>query len=145
MNIFNTSFSASGQQQKVCSGDLFTFRRVDSEKLLVGRVIQFSYLGSKSSREYSSLYVDTTKESVTNIGVLANSYQAVSRTSSGELVTFMPLQTNFTIGYSSMGYYRYTMRKVLFRKAVNFLFLYQQSVIDKEWKSSLSFDHDFGS
>ena len=123
MNIFNTSLSASGQQQKVCSGDLCIFRRVDSEKPLVGRVIQFSYLeGSKRSREYSSLYVDTTKERVTNIGVLANWYQAVSRTSLDELVSFMPLQTNFTIGYLSMEYYRYTIEESALQESCEFSF-----------------------
>ena len=148
MNIFNTSLSGSGQQQQVFSGDLCIFRRVDSEKLLVGRVIQFSYLGSKRSREYSSLYVDTTKESVTNIGALANWYQAVSRTSSDELVSCMPLQTNFTTGYLSMEYYRYTIEDSALQESCEFSFSIPAivlSVIDKEWKSSLSFDHDFGS
>ena len=146
MNKCNTSLSASGHQERVCSGDLCIFRRIDSEKLLLGRLIQFSYLeGSKKSREYSSLYVDTTIESVTNIGVLANWYQAVSTTSSDALVSFMPLQTKFTIGYLSMEHYRYTIEESALQESCDFSFSIPASVlstIEKEWQTSLSFDRD---
>ena len=92
--------------------------------------------------------MDTTEESVTNIGVLVNWYQAVSQTSSDELVSFMSLQTNFTIGYLSMEYYRYTIEESALQESCDFSFSIPAivlSVIDKEWKSSLSFHHDFGS
>ena len=54
----------------VTAGELCVFRRGDSEeRLLLGRVIQFSYMyGNKWERQYTSNYVDLSKDSKTNIG-----------------------------------------------------------------------------
>ena len=63
----------SGHQKKVNSGDMCVFKRIDCEKVIIGRVIQFSYLdGGKRERQYSSSYVDMSLESHKNIGVFAN-------------------------------------------------------------------------
>ena len=46
------------------------------EKCLLGRIIQFSYLtGAKKERQYSSNFVDLSKESYKSIGVYANWFQ----------------------------------------------------------------------
>ena len=60
-------------QTVVTSGDLCVFRRVDDDqKLLIGRIVQFSYLtGTKRQQEYSSMYVDLTKDH-SGIGAFAN-------------------------------------------------------------------------
>ena len=60
-------------QAVVTSGDLCVFRRVDDDqKLLVGRIFQFSYLnGTKRQQEYSSMYEDLTKDH-SGIGTFAN-------------------------------------------------------------------------
>ena len=58
----------------VRSGDLCVFKRVDRKKpkYLLGRVVQFSYLsGSKRDRQYTSTYVDMTKENFKTIGAFA--------------------------------------------------------------------------
>ena len=94
----------------VRSGDLCIFQRVDRKRkmYLVGRVIQFSYLsGSKKDRQYSSDYVDMTKDSYKNIGLFANWYVGVYSNSfhGMSLLPFKPLEDLFTIGYLSMEQY----------------------------------------
>ena len=102
--------SESSRQDFVHSGDLCVFERIDSTKHLVGQMVQFSYLeGTKKSREYSSLFVDTTKESINSIGVLANYYIGVSKLSTDSIVSFKPLVGPYSIGYLPMSYYRYTI------------------------------------
>ena len=73
-HIFSNSENEKiGLQNALSSGDLCLFKRVDSSKCLIGRLIQFSYLtGNKRERQYNSMYVDMTKESYKGIGVLAN-------------------------------------------------------------------------
>ena len=128
-------------------GDLCVFQRVDDEKHLVGRVIQFSYLeGSKKSCEYSSSYVETTKESVNFIGVLANWYQGVPSTLTDSSVSFKPLDSRYGIGYLSMGYYKYTIDGSCLRESDEFSFSIAEthlSAVDENWRDSLSFYYDF--
>ena len=86
------------------------FPAVDKKQkmYLVGRVIQFSYLsGSKKERQYSSDFVDMTKESFKNIGLFANWFIGVySNEFHGmQILPFKPLEDLFTIGYMSMEQY----------------------------------------
>ena len=87
----------------VKSGDLCFFKRVDSDKILAGRVIQFSYLeGNKRQREYSGTFVDTSKESYKLIGVFANWFVIMDDTDDPSILAFTPLDDIFTAGYLSM-------------------------------------------
>ena len=97
-------------QTVVTSGDLCVFRRVDDDqKLLIGRIVQFSYLtGTKRQQEYSSMYVDLTKDH-SGIGAFANWF-AVADNVDG-FVHFSPLIDVFTQGYVSMEKYVCTLPK----------------------------------
>ena len=88
-------------------GELVIFRTVDNPKnLMVGRIVQFSYLfGSKKQRQYSSSYVDLQRDSKTNIGVLCNWYQ--SKCYQDRL--HFQLSDLYTIGYVSMENYSCTV------------------------------------
>ena len=99
-------FSGIDQQSALSSnvriGDLCVFRRVDCDRLLLGRVIQFSYLtGSKKQRSYSSTYVDMSIESFKEIGVYCN-YFARSNSAYSDTIPFVPLDLVFTAGYLTM-------------------------------------------
>ena len=94
-------------------GDLCLFHRVDSEKVLLGRVIQFSYLErSKKQREYSGTFVDMSIDSYKNIGVFANWFarQRNEQPDSNNLILFEPLDFVFTAGYLSMDNYIATIK-----------------------------------
>ena len=112
-HLFNKDVSnGCNNEGKVNSGDLCFFRRMDSDKVLIGRVVQFSYLeGSKKQREYSSLYVDLTLDSYTCIGAFANWFQVIQKTVTNELIGFAPLDNAFTIGYISMRNYISTIKE----------------------------------
>ena len=72
-HLFSGSSGQNIIQSHVRVGDLCIFRRIDCEKVLLGGVVKFSYLvGTKKQREYSSSYVDMTKDSYKNIGVFSN-------------------------------------------------------------------------
>ena len=72
-HLFSASDLENNSSSFVRMGDLCLFHRVDSEKVLLGRVIQFSYLeGSKKQREYSGTFVDMSIDSYKNIGVFTN-------------------------------------------------------------------------
>ena len=145
------SSPSSGYQETVFSGDLCVFQHVDNEKHLVGRVIQLSYLeGSKKSREYSSSYVETTKDSMNCIGVLANWYQGVSSTLTNSAVLFKPLDSQYNIGYLSMEYYKYTIDESSLQESDSSIDRFSFSILenhlsaaDEYWRDSLSFDYDF--
>ena len=123
------------------------FQRVDDEKHLVGRVIQFSYLvGAKKSREYPSSHVETNKGSANSIGALANWYQGVSSTLTDSSVSFKLLDSRYDLGYLSMGYYKYTIDGSCLRESDEFSFSVPEthlSAADENWRDSLSFDYDF--
>ena len=110
-HLFNDdNVEDSGPRSKVESGDLCIFNRIDCDKKLVGRVIQFSYLeGTKKQRQYSSSYVDMSLESHKDIGVFANWY-AISRIDDENV--FFQVFDAFTIGYLSMANYLSTVNKV---------------------------------
>lgn len=106
-HIFSTSSSQDSEDNYLQCGSLCIFRRVDNDsRYLVGRAVQFSYLeGSKKERQYSSSYVDLSKESFKNIGVFCNWYN-ISHNDS-ETLFFQPIDI-FTPGYLSLEYfYRY--------------------------------------
>ena len=86
------------------------FKRVDSDKILAGRMIQISYLeGNKRQREYSGTFVDTSKESYKLIGVFANWFLIMDDTDDPSILAFTPLDDIFTTGYLSMENYMLTI------------------------------------
>ena len=73
-----------------------------SGKLVLARVVQFSYLeGSKASRRYSSSYVDTSKISYKTVGVYAH-YYALKDEKISDLIPFEPLESIFITGYLTL-------------------------------------------
>ena len=81
------------------------FKQENSDKVIVGRFIQFSYLeGTKKERQYSSLYVDMSKDSCKSIGVFANWFKEAIDDANGK-VNFLPSDDVFTVGYLSMENY----------------------------------------
>ena len=106
-HIFSTSLSQDSNDNHLYCGSLCIFKRIDDDKrYLVGRAVQFSYLkGSKKERQYSSSYVDFSKDSYKNIGVFCNWYQVSYN--DDEKLYFQPLDV-FTPGYLSLEFfYRY--------------------------------------
>lgn len=143
----DNSLSSASRQDIVNSGELCVFKRCNSPKHLLGRVIQFSYLkGSKKSQQYSGTFVDTTKESFTSIGVLANYYYGVSDSSTDSYVAFKPLKGIYSIGYLPMNHYMYTIDESSIRDHDKCSFVIPINHIssgDPEWKENLTFDFDF--
>ena len=128
----------------VRAGELCVFSRVDSEeRLLLGRVIQFSYMcRNKMERQYTSNYVDLSKDSKTNIGVLCNWYQCVSF--NDEEVFFRPLNT-YTAGYLTLENYYCTIPDSSLLSEEDFSFAILISNISKvisNWKADLVVDAD---
>ena len=83
---------AAQTQTIVSSGDLCIFRRIDdTNKLFIGRVVQFSYLkGTKRQQEYSGIYVDLSSKDFKSIGEFANWF-AMSDITYDNKVEFRPL------------------------------------------------------
>ena len=91
----------------VIAGDLVIFKRCDDgEKMLLGRVVQFSYMTgrTKEERSYSSTYVDLAKDTFKRIGVFANWY-ARNNDSINDIISFKSVDDTFAAGYISMEYY----------------------------------------
>uniref|UniRef100_A0A7M5X9S7 Uncharacterized protein n=2 Tax=Clytia hemisphaerica TaxID=252671 RepID=A0A7M5X9S7_9CNID len=135
----------SEQQQIVRSGDLCLFRRTDSEKSLIGRIIQFSYLeGSKKERQYSSSYVDMSLDSYKKIGVFANWYHVKSPIVSSS-VSFVPNET-FTTGYLSMENYISSIKESILEDNGEASFTISKDnlkKIDPNWSKTFTFDQEF--
>ena len=100
---------SSTSNSKICSStnvqinSLCFFRRIDNDEIILGRVVQFSYLqGSKKQREYSSSYVDTTLQSFKDIGVFANWFGRKKESTSTDFILFEPVDNIFTSGFLSM-------------------------------------------
>ena len=127
---------------------LFLFKSIDCDKYLVGRVVQFSYLtGSKKQRQYSSDYVDLTKVSCKNIGVLENWFQGTRVVSgsnaSGGLVTFKAIENAFTPGYLPMKHYVGSIDESSLQENLEFSFSIPVQVVQKvlpNWHTKLTFD-----
>ena len=96
------------QINTVRAGDLCAFRRIDdNNKFLLGRVVQFSYLhGNKWQRQYSSNFVDLTKDSIKNIGALCNWYKY---TSFDKIKVFFEPLSIYTAGYITFENYHCTV------------------------------------
>ena len=149
-HIFSRSENGrNGLQNAVRSGDLCLFKRVDSPKCLIGRLIQFSYLeGNKRERQYSSMYVDMTKESHKGIGVFANWFEGTHKTSTdsaenAEIINFKPLDFVFAPGYVSMKHYVATIDDSALIESAEYSFSISVDVLIKvlpQWKSRLTFD-----
>lgn len=148
-HLFNDdNMEPSGPQTKVNSGDLCVFKRIDSKKNLLGRVIQFSYLeGSKKQRQYSSSYVDMSLESHKNIGVFANWY-GISEVDGKLGKVFFRLTDTFTTGYLSMENYLLTIGQNTTESAISekdafaLPIVVIQDVLE-DWKETLTFTNDF--
>ena len=95
-HLFSSSDFVKTSSSNVRMGDLCLLRRVDSEKVFLGRVIQFSYpQGTKKQ----STYVDMSIDSYKNIGVFANWFARVQRNDErDDLILFEPLDFVFTAG-----------------------------------------------
>lgn len=134
----------SNQEKLVKSGDLCFFERADSNKLLLGRLVQFSYLeGSKKQRQYSSSYVDMSLESFKTIGVFANWYSA-SVSVDQQKVSFIPVDS-FTTGYLPMENYVSTISESYLEEDENASFCISKNSLQKmnaNWEKLLSFDTD---
>ena len=111
------------------------FSRVDcKEKCLTGRIVQFSYMkGSKKERQYSSVFVDLTKESYKNIGVFANCFQGTRNPAEREnsTVTFTPLADVFTPGYLSLEHYLSSINDSTMIVSPNYSFSLSTNVLKK--------------
>ena len=131
-------------------GDLCVFRRVDCEKVLLGRVIQFSYLGdTKKQRGYSSTYVDMWKNSYKEIGVFANYFARFEGTDDVErVIQFQPLNLIFTAGYLSTDHYIGTVDEAFVAASdrTDTTFVIPISAIRQivpQWKDLLSLSTEF--
>ena len=147
-HLFNDdNIEPSGPQTKISSGDLCVFKRIDSDKNLVGRVIQFSYLeGSKKQRQYSSSYVDMSIESHKNIGVFANWY-GISAVDEDLGKVYFRLTDAFTTGYLSMKNYLSTIGRNTTECAISEEDAFALSIVNIEdildnWKETLTFAND---
>ena len=137
-------------RSRVRSGDLCIFQRIDRKRkmYLVGRVIQFSYLsGSKKDRQYSSDYVDMTKDSYKNIGAFANWYVGIYSNSSHRMLIlpFKPLEDLFTIGYLPMEQYVSTVNDDTLIDLDDFSFGIPYAEITKivpKWFTELTLEKD---
>ena len=107
-HLYSGSTSGTETSKHVITGDLCFFRRIDCEKVLVGRVVQFSYIeGNKKERQYTSSYVDMEKDSHKKIGVFSNWYAMTANSfeQSESSKTFCDVNKAFKAGYLPMSYY----------------------------------------
>lgn len=140
-HLYNSNNKSHCQREELIqSGDLCAFKQVESDKLIIGRVIQFSYLeGTKKQREYSSTYVDVTCESFNSIGVFCNWFQPVKALDG---LVFFPLDV-FTTGYHPMEYYVSTVDMSSLQSHDEGSFSIKIQTLQKmfpDWESELCFD-----
>ena len=140
----STNCQSASSHTLVSSGDLCIFKRIDDvDKLLIGRIVQFSYLkGTKCQQEYSGMYVDLTKD-YRSIGVFANWFAMFNLSDS--TVEFRPLVNVFTQGYISMENYLSTIPDSNVTTTENGFFLQSNMVIENvdNWKNVMSKISDF--
>lgn len=149
-HLFNDdNYQISGPQTKVNSGDLCIFKRLDLNKNLIGRVIQFSYLeGTKKQRQYSSSYVDMALESHKEIGVFANWY-GVSTFDLKSGKVYFRLTNAFTAGYLSMANYLATItadKTESTESEEDAAFAISVTTIEElinDWRNTMTFNSDF--
>ena len=133
-------------------------RRLQSEKVLVGRVVQFSYMeGNKKQREYSATYVDmatyrmkkaTNDKTFRDIGVYANYFARAEESNHNTDIDFQALDLIFKAGYLSMDHYVSTIneKSVSPSDRADATFSLPVSVVEKlipQWKDLLSPTSDF--
>ena len=148
-HVHGSGKSIFSSKNKISSGDLCLFKRVDCNKCLIGRVVQFSYLtGNKRQRQFSNNFVDLSKDSVKNIGVFANWFSAVSlsddeRFEEKDFISFKSIEVDFTCGYIAADCYIATIDETVVMDAPNFSFSIPCSTLKKclpNWRDRLSFD-----
>ena len=127
-HVYDSGKSIFSSEDNISSGDLHLFKRVDCNKCLIGRVVQFPYLtGNKRQRKFSNNVVDFSKDSVTNIGVFANWFSAVSQSDDefleeNDFIFFKSIEVEFTCGYIAADCYIATIDKTVVIDASNFSF-----------------------
>lgn len=145
-HIFTGTETGTGPQTSVKSGDLCIFTRVDCEKCLLGRIIQFSYLaGSKKERQYSSDFVGLSKESYKSIGVYANWFQGTRALDNqvASTVSFKPVDLVFTPGYLAVGNYVASIDDSTLVQNADFSFSVPVEILKTalpRWRVKLTFD-----
>ena len=124
-------------------------KRVDDpSKLLLERLVQFSYLkGKKRARQYSSDYVDMTKASCKTVGSFSNWFQGPKLKNVGRenSVDFKPPHLVFTPGYLSMENYICTVDDLLLILSNTPSFSIPVQALEKllpRWKDQITFDID---
>ena len=107
--------------------------------------------GSKKQRQYSSDYVDLSKESYRKIGVFANWFQATKANGpeirDGDDVCFEPLDLIFTPGYISLEKFVSTIDDVSLVFQDNYSFSISTTVLRcalPQWRTKLTFDLSLG-
>ena len=112
----------------------------DSNKIILGRTIQFSYLeGTKKQRQYSSTYVDVTCESFNSIGAFCDWFQPQK---TADRIVFFPLDI-FTIGYHPMEYYVSTISELSVQSDDEGSFSIEKKVFDTmipDWENIFRFE-----
>ena len=123
-------------------GDFCVFKRIDNEKFLIGKIVQFSYLeGNKRDRQYSSNYVDVSKDSYEKIGAFADWYVILEDPENG-LIRLEELETGiFTVGYVSMDQYycRIESTMLTFNDSNILIQVPSMDNIFPQWRTCLTF------
>ena len=106
-NNEKSSSEPARNETTVTSGDLCVFKQINTQnKILFGRMIQFSYLaGTKRQQEYSGMYVDLREPSYNTIGAFANWYARDDESDNSDFIELTPIKHSFQIGYVSMENY----------------------------------------
>ena len=145
-HLFSSSSELCGSSSCVKIGDLCLFRQLESEKVLLGRVIQFSYLeGNKKEREFSGCFVDMSIESFKGIGVYANWF-ARKKDSVSNNVDFEALDLVFKAGYLSMEHYVARLEDSCLLCEPGATLSVKSSAFDSllnDWNSLISYAHEF--
>ena len=121
-------------------GDTCIFKRLDTEKYLTGKFVQFSHLmGNKHERQYSSNYIDMSKDSFKSIGTFVN--WVMARSGANDFVTFQRLDGIFTIGYILLEKFICKIDETLLNKSC-----ISSTVLDEilsHWRISFTYDAEF--
>ena len=122
-------------------GDTCIFKRLDTEKYLIGIIVQFSYLmGNKRERQYSSNYIDMSTDSFKSIGTFANWFMAHS--GANDFVTFQRLDGIFI----PVEKFICKIDEILLNKSSDCSFCISSTVLDEilpHWRISFTYDAEF--
>jgi len=136
-HVYDSGKSIFSSKDKLSSGDLCLVKRVDCNKCLIGRMVQFTYFtGNRRQRQFSNDFVDFSKDSVNNIGVFANWFSAVSqshdeRFEESDFILFKSIDVEFTCGYIAADCFMATIDKTVVMDAPIFSFSIPCSTVNK--------------